>query len=132
MHRLRDLIGIPFIEGGRDPRVGLDCLGLARLAAERLVGADTPDDYVKEASTEDVTKFKQEAFKAWEKIDEPEIGCAVAMSLDPERPDLVQHVAIYIGDGYMIQTLRKIGSHKVHMDNPLIKKKIRGFYKWKK
>ena len=27
---LRDLIGIPFVQNGRDPRLGLDCWGLCR------------------------------------------------------------------------------------------------------
>jgi cell wall-associated NlpC family hydrolase len=129
---LKDLIGVPFVEGGRNPLTGLDCLGLTRIVVKRIVDADVPEGYVKEASSESVLDFQQESFKRWERIDELEIGCAVVMRMDGSRPDLVQHVGVYIGDGKIIQSLKKIGVHIARLDDPLIKNRIEGYYRWKK
>ena len=40
--RVRDLIGIPFVRGGRDPQRGMDCQGLVMAALARW-GCDVPD-----------------------------------------------------------------------------------------
>lgn len=37
-----DLIGTPFVEGGRDPKTGIDCYGLLMVAYSRL-GKTIPD-----------------------------------------------------------------------------------------
>ena len=40
--RARTLVGVRFRVGGRDPRFGLDCVGLAAAALGREVAADHP------------------------------------------------------------------------------------------
>jgi hypothetical protein len=53
------------------------------------------------------------------------------MKIDPKRPDLVQHLGVYIGGKYILQTLRKMGAHLVRIDHPYFATKIEGFYRWK-
>jgi cell wall-associated NlpC family hydrolase len=38
--KLEDLIGIPYISNGRDPSVGLDCLGLVLWVGGSILGMD--------------------------------------------------------------------------------------------
>ena len=132
MHRLRDLIGVPFVAGGRDPKVGLDCLGMVRIAVKRLKNAEVSKDYLEESSTEDILNFRTRSMEDWEPISEPEIGCAVAMRLDPERPDFAQHLGVYIGEGYILHTIKKMGVHRISINDPYFHGKIEGFYRWKK
>lgn len=40
--QINDFIGIPFLEGGRDPSVGLDCWGLVQSASAGLHGIELP------------------------------------------------------------------------------------------
>jgi len=131
LQRVKDLIGIPFVEGGRDPKSGLDCLGLAGIAARRFnPDADISLAYIDHDATADVLELYAKERPRWERIGAPEPGCAVTMRIDPERPDLVQHLGIYIGEKYVLQTLRKMKTHLVRIDDPYFGKKIEGFYRW--
>lgn len=38
--KLEDLIGVPYITDGRDPSVGLDCLGLVWWVGDTILGID--------------------------------------------------------------------------------------------
>ena len=131
MQRVRDLIGVPFVEGGRDPKTGLDCLGLVGIAARRFnPDADVPLVCIGHDATVDVLELYSKERPRWERIDAPEPGCVVTMRIDPARPDLVQHLGVFVGGKYILQTLRKMSSHLVRMDHPYFAKKIEGFYRW--
>jgi cell wall-associated NlpC family hydrolase len=128
---LHDLIGIPFVNRGRDPKIGLDCFGLAR-EAMRLFGYDIPDFDV---SCFDVPSIhaiydKQRARWAWQKVDSPEPGDLIVMYLDPRYPDQVSHVGVCIGNGRAIHTLIKRESHLIRLDDPYWKIQCREFYRW--
>ncbi len=86
----RKYLGIPYVWGGTDPRKGLDCSGLTQLVYKNL-GIELP-------------RVSYEQAKA---------GTAVTGGLANARPgDLlafnspVSHIAIYIGDGKMIEAPR--------------------------
>jgi cell wall-associated NlpC family hydrolase len=127
----RDLIGIPFIDGGRDPKVGLDCWGMAMHAAGRF-GYRLPDftvaclDALKIGSTVAV----EIRSGRWQKLDEPIPGCIVIMSIDPEAFDIVNHLGVYIGNGDFVHTLLKMQSFVSSIHGPYWKNKIRGYYRW--
>ncbi len=86
----RKYLGVPYVWGGTDPRKGLDCSGLVQLVYKNL-GVELP-------------RVSYEQAKA---------GTAVTGGLANARPgDLlafnspVTHIAIYIGDGKMIEAPR--------------------------
>ena len=127
---MRDLIGIPFVNGGRDPKKGLDCMGLT-IAARKKLGQSMPDFKVDcYASAKIFATFTMEAASHWQKLDAPEIGCVVAIAFDEEMPDQVQHLGVYIGKDNFIHTLEKTGSIISSVNDLQFKNRIRGYYKW--
>lgn len=123
-----DLIGIPFKDGGRD-RNGADCWGLFKMAQERF-GNHVPDVSVSAFDSPGIREAMANQMFLWEPVEDLEPGDAIAMSLDYDLPDTVQHFAVYIGDGKMIHTVKKVGSMMVRIDHPLWKNKIIGAYRW--
>ena len=86
----RKYLGVPYVWGGTDPRKGLDCSGLVQLVYKNL-GVELPRVSYEQAMA----------------------GTAVTGGLANARPgDLlafhspVTHIAIYIGDGKMIEAPR--------------------------
>ena len=110
MRRIKDLIGVPFSE--------LNCHGLVSKALKHWYpDAVLPTD-------------PNGGNGQWERVETPEEGCVITMRLDPMRPDLVQHVGLYIGDNYVLQTTEKMNAHLIRMDDRFWKNKIEGIYKW--
>jgi hypothetical protein len=66
----------------------------------------------------------------WQEIAEPEQGCIVIMSIDPDYPDLIQHLGTYIGEGWVLHTLSGRNSSLFKLTDSFFKNKIRGFYRW--
>jgi len=127
---MRDLIGIPFVDRGRD-RNGADCWGLAMMSM-RHFGKVVPDMDVSCFDTPSIHALYdgERARWAWQKVDSPEPGDLGVMCLDPKLPHTMQHVAIYIGNGRMIHTMKKRESHLVKIDDPYWGKKIIAWYRW--
>lgn len=63
-----DLIGVRYVEDGRDARGGLDCLGLV-LEVSRRRGYDLPDPTA--------SRLVEEWHRGWMQVDRPEAGDAV-------------------------------------------------------
>lgn len=100
-----NLIGIPFLDGGRDEK-GLDCWGLAKLIYKKL-GIDLPDYHISAMSPIKIgTQMKKEE-SDYKKIDEPEMYCLVVIQLADDS--WANHVGIYIGKGRFIHAYRKTG-----------------------
>ena len=128
---MRKYIGIPFVDGGRDPATGLDCWGLFMVVQKEL-GNDVQDFYGSCFDTLAIgSSFKKEAMTRWERIDKPEVGCGVAMELDGKMPGCVQHFGVYLGNKKFIHTLKKVHSCIASVDDPYWKTRIRGYYRWK-
>ena len=128
---LRDLIGIPFVQDGRDPATGLDCWGLCREALRRY-GQEVPDfpQAVYDA-LEIHSAFAQEDLSGrWEKLPEPEPGCVVAMAIDPDLPEAITHLGVYVGGGRVLHTIQKLNSSLFRLDDRFWGGKIRGYYRW--
>lgn len=132
-YKIRDLIGVPYLTGGRDKK-GIDCYGLFIEVMKRN-GIVVPD-LTEIVSVCDNTVGRSEIIRNqideyWEKIDVPEEGCAVAIAMDYENPDVVQHLGVYLGKKTIIHVFRKMGIILSTIDDPMIKNRIRGYYKWK-
>jgi cell wall-associated NlpC family hydrolase len=130
MNRIRHLVGIPFIDGGRDPKTGLDCWGLLMLAT-RAYGYDVPDYTVSAFATEEIYKtVRRDVGLNWRKVNVPTEGCVVCFAIDPEMPDAIQHFGVYVGRGFFLHTLKKSASILSRLDHSYWGKKLRGVYEW--
>jgi cell wall-associated NlpC family hydrolase len=127
---LRHLVGVPFVNGGRDPKAGLDCWGVI-MAASRCYGWEVPDFRVgcKESREIDGT-FQREVAGDWREVGVPTEGCVLAFAIDPEMPDAVQHFGVYVGKGRFLHTLEKSGSIVSRIDHFYWRNKLRGVYEW--
>lgn len=93
----KQYLGVPYVWGGTDPDKGLDCSGLTQLVFRKL-GVDLP-------------RVSRDQAKVGVEID----------SLKDARPgdllffhDPVDHVAIYAGDGMMVEAPRRGKDVRVH------------------
>lgn len=130
LHLLRDLIGVPFVDGGRD-RKGLDCWGLVMLAMLRA-GKQIPDYNVNCHEREKIAKLvaDPEQWVSWKKIDDPMPGDGIALRVDPNMPDAIQHFGVYLGSGKFIHTTRKTGVMVSRITDPMWRGRIEGYYRW--
>ncbi len=127
---LADFIGIPFVDKG-DGFNGADCFGLVRLYYKDVMNIKLfkPDSSAFNSKSV-LREFLEETSRNWNKVSEPQINDVVAMAHDPRHPKIVQHFGIYIGNGKMIHTLEKVGSHIVKLRD--YKYFIKGYYRWQK
>jgi len=128
---LRDLIGIPFVQAGRDPALGLDCWGLCREALRRF-GQEVPDfpQTVYDALEIDARFIEERQACRWRQVAEPVPGCVVAMAIDPELPEAITHLGVYIGGGRVLHTIQKLNASLFRLDDRFWGGKIRGYYRW--
>lgn len=131
MPKVDDLIGVPFVDRGRDPVVGLDCYGLF-MEVNRRFGQIVTD---KNVACEDVVtasvEVPEDIAKHWAIVESPAPGDAVAMALSGNHPGVVQHFGVYLGNGRFIHTLMKIGVMISRINDPSWEKRIKGFYRWR-
>ena len=125
---LSGLIGIPFLDGGRT-LAGMDCWGLAREAMRRF-GHEVPDFQVSCFDSAAISGIYEAEKGNWERVEVPEPGCVVAMSIDGRMPGMVQHLGVYLGAGRILHTLKKRESHIVRIDDPYWSGRIAGIFRW--
>ncbi|MFI6575003.1 C40 family peptidase [Nocardiopsis sp. NPDC050513] len=87
-------IGVPYVWGGETPEGGFDCSGLLQWAF-REAGVDIP-------------RVTHDQWNAGERVDfeDAERGDLLFWRSDPTAPDYISHVAIYLGDGRMLEAPR--------------------------
>jgi len=118
-----DLIGKPFVDGGRGPD-NFDCWGLAAEVYKRF-GKDLPDYKI---CCEDASRINAEMETQrprWKQIDDPIIPCLVVMRAGS---NFANHVGVYIGEGKIIHTLSGISASIIRVDDPNWRKRIEGYY----
>lgn len=101
-----DLIGIPFVDGGRDAKKGLDCWGLVKEAFRRQ-GYEVPDYNISAAEAADIAGTMKKQEDDWIHLDGPHVGCLVLLRLTPGL--WANHVGIYIGDGRFLHAYLPTG-----------------------
>lgn len=99
-----DMIGIPYVNRGRDPAVGLDCWGLLRHFYKSHFDIALPS-YADEYEDADdrittVAALNRHVDSVWRPVDVPLFGDGIRLKIlgDP------CHVAVYIGQGRMLHT----------------------------
>lgn len=128
-----DLIGIPFVGLGRDPKKGLDCYGLT-MEVFRRYGYEIPE--YTEDTWEDANatnNFYKNSVVKWEEVKDlktlqPPILIAFSFGI---KKGIVNHSGVYIGNGKFIHTRQKVGCCIEKIDSLAWKNIIVGFYQFK-
>lgn len=132
--QLSDLIGIPFSKDGESPQEGFDCWGLVRFVYKEFYGIELPDfnhsniHYLNGKKVHKIIEEEQNDEKLWEKLNEPEEPCILAIK---NHPLYINHTGIYVGRGKFLQSLEKVGVILSDIHDKYWSQKIVGFYKWK-
>lgn len=120
-----DLLGVPYYPSGRDVKTGLDCWGLA-MELYRRQGKQLPDPFA--TSTRPLpcsgTEWLVAAYGAWQRVDEPVVGCAVAMSIRGH----VDHIGVVVAPRTVMHSMRNVGVVMHSLDREPIAGRVRGFY----
>ena len=120
----QDLIGVPFVDGGRDPTVGLDCWGLSTEVFRRY-GVALPDYQI---SCEEASRIDSEVAtqRSWLRRCEGEIPIPALVVI--RFTVYCDHTGVYIGGGRFIHTRKAVGVNIDRIDNPAWARRIEGFY----
>jgi cell wall-associated NlpC family hydrolase len=126
----QSLIGTPFVDGGRDPAVGVDCWGLFILARQ-CFGFHTPDYAISCFATDLIDRAATEAFlDQWKITTHPYPGCGIAMKIDPRNPYTKQHFGVFVGNRRFIHTTASTGAILTRVDDRYFGRKIHGYYRY--
>ncbi|MEW6265768.1 MAG: hypothetical protein AB1641_22065, partial [Thermodesulfobacteriota bacterium] len=135
---LSDLIGVPFLDGGRDPAIGLDCWGLVMEVTSRVSRDRIVPDYG--VSADDIANIRLvsapiiagTAEKSnWHRLPGPILGAVAALAISPYCPGVAQHFGVCLDEIRFIHTLKKTGAHVVRLDHLFWSRKIQGYFEWR-
>ncbi len=123
------LIGIPYVEKGRDPAVGLDCWGLFRVFYQRFMGIELPSYGTAYEHAYDHVAMEAAINKdlpgAWIRVTEPQFGDGIRLRIDGKAC----HVAVYLGNGQMLHTQNGHDSAIDRVDSVRWKHRLEGYYR---
>lgn len=102
MAKVDDLIGVPYVNGGRSLDKGLDCWGLVR-EYYRREGMDLPEILIDAENTDAVMRTVDDTKARWQELSGPEIGCVILMRLIGNP--LPSHCGVYLGYGDFIHAI---------------------------
>ena len=100
------LIGVPFVDGGREVKTGLDCWGLV-MEVYRRQGIELPDYTISAMSAKDIAKAMADNEKSWKKLDAPKTPCLVVIRL--AHAGWANHAGVYLGEDKFIHAYIKTG-----------------------
>lgn len=128
---LSDLIGVRFVDRGRNKDDGLDCWGLA-MEVFRRYGIELPDFIVSAFDFKIIDEMAHEAtgFNAWKEVGYVTNEDAPLVVLMRMHPAFITHAGVYIGDSRIIHTTQYTGAviSKVGM----VQSRIAGYYRYVK
>jgi cell wall-associated NlpC family hydrolase len=122
--QIDDLIGKPFIDGGRGPG-GYDCYGLV-MEVFRRHGTTVPEQNISCMDTPKIAAEIEQQRPRWIRLGTPIEPAVVAIRLSP---GIVNHVGVYIGLGMFVHAYRNAGGVCVdRTTDPIWRRRIEGFY----
>lgn len=126
MSLINKFIGIPFKDGGRDFN-GCDCWGLAKLYYKEILNYELPEYGIQALDFAKISEKmnSERVSERWIILDKPVNNCIALLRLGNSKD--INHAAIYLEDGRLLQAYDKTGSHCVKADSPLWKRLIK-FY----
>lgn len=131
-----DLIGVPFIDKGRDIKQGLDCYGLCIEIFKRY-GKNIPEyykectEYTDLKTTTNIYEKHKKENAIWESINVEDITepCLIAIRFGVPQ-GIVNHTGVYIGNGKFIHIRENTGVCIDRINSPAWKRMIVGCYKY--
>lgn len=122
------LIGIPYLNMGRDPNLGLDCWGLLREFYHRYLNIQLPsyaDKYQDSLDKESTQAAIENNYSDWVLVTEPKFGDAILCRLAGHPC----HVGVYMGNNTMLHTQNGHNSGIEVIDGVKWKNRIDGYYR---
>ena len=121
-----DLLGIPFIDGGRSKDNGFDCWGLV-MEVYRRFGIFLHDYKIGCMEASKINNEIESSKEFWKRIGRNELvsPCLVVIKFNSEY---CNHTGVYVGNGKFIHTRAKVGVNIDRIDNPAWRLLIEGFY----
>ena len=123
-----EYVGIPFVDAGRT-RAGCDCWGLVRLVLAERFGIDLPswDGYerVQHDTAEPLILAACSTLASVNRVCDPVPGDICLMRIRGR----LSHVGIYLGDGCLLHTDRRINSVIQRADCFRLAPRIEGWYR---
>lgn len=124
MLNVRDLIGVPFKDKGRDINSGLDCWGLAQVIFARY-DIILPDYLISCHDSNAFNTLAEQSRPQWIKLDTPQEPCIIAIKFNT---NVINHVGVYIGDNKFMHTREKTGALIEDVNSIMWRRKIEGYY----
>ena len=125
------LVGVPFVNGGRNAITGLDCWGLVLEVFERY-GAPVPDFAVDSFAYHIIDALAGEAVESrkWEEVYRPLDEDAPLVVLMRMHPILITHAGVLIQRDKIIHTTA--GTGVIMSKASALKSRIAGYYRYVK
>jgi cell wall-associated NlpC family hydrolase len=127
--KVDDLIGVPFVDGGRDPHLGLDCWGLVLVVFNRATLL-LPDYRIGCHDTDaiGVAVAGERLLGRWRRWNAHDVPTPALVAIRFNSPLLVNHTGVYVGEGKFLHTRETTGVVVEKIDSPAWRHRIEGFY----
>ncbi len=130
MIELEKYIGIPFVDKGRTLD-GADCYGIVKLYYKEFLNIDIEEIIANPDNAKSCfVKYLDQISRNWKQENHAVKNSVVAMSTNPQHPNMITHFGVMIDDKRMLHTFKNVQCHVICIDNPIIKTQIKGFYSW--
>lgn len=120
---VQDLLGLPYVDGGRLPGPGADCFGLV-LECCRRMGRTIPDPYQSGDGPVDAKRWIEERLVGWRVTDRPVAGGVVELR-SAEHP---AHIGFVLSGTHFLHSLQATGAVIGRMDRAPWRGRIVGWY----
>lgn len=125
------LIGVPYLDKGRDAEIGLDCWGVVR-AALSADGIEIPSYVGAYASAEEVREVAaliERESATWVRVPRHEAALGDVVRLWIRHREAPSHVGVYLGGGKMLHTRRSCGACVEDLTLPLWAPRVVDFWR---
>ncbi len=122
------LVGVRFVNGGRNAASGVDCWGLVMEVFQRA-GIELPDFTVDAFACQaiDALAGQEAVSRVWEEVYSPQEGDAPLVVLMRMHPKLITHAGVYLGEDKIIHTMKHTGA--IISRIRVLKSNIAGYYR---
>lgn len=121
-------VGVPYVDMGRDPAIGLDCWGVVKAVREQVYGLATPD-YREQcrADQPDRHGLIDACARDWEAVTDPQPGDVVLLRIGSH----VRHAGVVVSTAplQMLSSTDDVGSAIERLDSPRWATRIAGYYR---
>lgn len=118
-----DLLGLPYVPGGRLPGRGTDCFGLVLECCRRL-GRPIPDPFTSSEQPMDARQWMVERLGGWCPTDQPVPGGVVELR-SAEHP---AHIGFLLDEVRFLHSMRKTGVVIGRLDRDPWLSRVMGLY----